>query len=80
MTRWEHIEAALPLTDLFMVDIKHMDPVKHKEATGVSNELILENIHRLVATGKPVIFRVPVVPTVNDTPEEIGAIAAFVRA
>jgi pyruvate formate lyase activating enzyme len=79
-TRWEHIAAALPLTDLFMVDIKHMDPVKHKEATGVSNELILENIQRLVATGKPVIFRVPVVPTVNDTPEEIGAIAAFVRA
>jgi pyruvate formate lyase activating enzyme len=30
-------------------------------------------------TGKPVLFRVPVVPAINDTPEEIAAIAAFVR-
>ena len=78
-TRWERIEEVLPLTDLFMVDIKHLDAQKHKEATGVSNELILANIRRLSATGKPIIFRTPVVPTVNDTPEEIGAIAGFVR-
>lgn len=77
--KWEYLEAILPVTDLFMVDIKHMDPVKHKDATGISNELILENIPRLVKTGKPVIFRVPTVPTVNDTPEEIGAIARFVH-
>jgi pyruvate formate lyase activating enzyme len=79
LTRWEHIQEAMEVTDLFMVDIKHMDPVRHKEATGVSNDLILENIRKLSATGKPIIFRVPVVPTVNDTPEEIGAIANFVR-
>jgi pyruvate formate lyase activating enzyme len=78
-TRWEYIERALPLTDLFMVDIKHLDPQKHKEVTGVSNDLILTNIRRLSATGKPVIFRTPVVPTVNDTVEEMGAIAGFVR-
>ncbi len=78
-TRWEHIQEALPLTDLFMVDIKHLDAQKHKEVTGVSNETILENIRRLSVTGKPIIFRTPVVPTVNDTPEEIGAIAGFVR-
>ncbi len=76
--KWETLAAALPVTDLFMVDIKHMDAEKHRAATGVSNRLILENIRRLAATGKPVIFRVPVVPGVNDTPEEIGAIAAFV--
>ena len=78
-TRWELIEAVLPLTDLFMVDIKHLDPVKHKEATGVSNKSILANIRRLSATGKPIIFRVPVVPTVNDAPADIAAIAGFVR-
>jgi pyruvate formate lyase activating enzyme len=44
LTRWEHIASALPLTDLFMVDIKHMDPDRHQDATGVSNELILDNI------------------------------------
>jgi pyruvate formate lyase activating enzyme len=78
-TRWEHIEAALPLVDLFMVDIKHLDPQKHKLATGVSNKLILANIRRLARTGKPIIFRVPVVPTVNDTCDDIRAIACFVR-
>lgn len=78
-TRWENLEAALPLTDLFMVDIKHIDPHKHKDATGVSNETILAHIRRLSAAGKPIVFRVPVVPGVNDTPEEISAIAGFVR-
>jgi len=33
----------------------------------------------LMHTGKPVLFRTPVIPTVNDTPEAIGEIAAFVR-
>jgi pyruvate formate lyase activating enzyme len=79
LCQWEHIEAALPLTDLFMVDLKHLDDAKHKTVTGVSNRLILENTRRLARTGKPVIFRTPVVPEVNDTPEEIGAIAGFVR-
>jgi pyruvate formate lyase activating enzyme len=78
-TRWKYLEAALPLVDLFMVDIKHLDPAKHKQATGVSNRLILANIRRLAQTGKPIIFRIPVVPTVNDTPAEVGAIGGFVR-
>jgi pyruvate formate lyase activating enzyme len=76
--RWDYLEAALPVTDLFMVDIKHLDDEKHRAATGVSNRLILENIARLAASGKPIIFRTPVVPGVNDTPEEIAAIAGFV--
>jgi pyruvate formate lyase activating enzyme len=78
-SKWELLEAALPLTDLFMVDIKHLDPEKHRAATGVSNQLILESIRKLAASGKPVIFRVPVVPGVNDTPAEISAIAGFIR-
>ena len=69
---------AMPVTDLVMMDLKHMDPEKHQWAVGASNRLILANARRLVETGKPIIFRTPVVPTVNDTPEEIGAIAAFV--
>ncbi|RPJ49916.1 MAG: radical SAM protein, partial [Chloroflexi bacterium] len=77
--RWETLEKALPLTDLFMIDIKHMEPEKHRAATGVSNEQILANIRRLAGTGKPVIFRTPVIPGVNDTVAEIGAIARFIH-
>jgi pyruvate formate lyase activating enzyme len=78
-TRWDYLAAALPLVDLFMIDIKHFDPDKHKQATGVSNHLILANIRRLAQTGKPIIFRIPVVPGVNDSPAEIGAIAGFIH-
>ena len=61
-----------------MIDIKHLDPQKHKSVTGVSNHRILANIRRLAATGKPIIFSIPVVPSVNDTCTEIQAIAGFV--
>ena len=78
--RWDDLAALLPVVDLLMVDIKHLDPNKHREVTGVSNECILDNARRLAQTGKPLIIRVPVVPTVNDTPEDIGAIAKFVQS
>ena len=77
--RWESLASTLPFIDLFMIDIKHMDPEKHRAATGVSNEQILANIRRLARTGKPIIFRTPTIPGVNDTVEEISAIAAFIR-
>ncbi len=76
---WKTLSAALPHTDLFMVDLKHLDPARHQAATGVSNKRILANTRHLAQTGKPIIFRTPVVPGVNDTPAEIAAIAAFVR-
>jgi pyruvate formate lyase activating enzyme len=76
---WDHLARLLPVADLMMVDVKHIDPEVHREATGVSNERILANARRLARTGKPLIFRVPVVPTVNDTPGQMAAIANFVH-
>jgi len=76
---WEWLEKLLEVTDFVMTDIKHMDSEKHRAITGVPNERILDNHRRLMATNKPVVFRTPVVPTVNATPEEIGAIAAYIR-
>lgn len=76
---WERLEEVLPLVDLVMMDIKHLDSVSHKAATGVPNERILANARRLAESGKPLLFRTPVIPTVNDRVEDIGAIAAFVQ-
>lgn len=76
---WESLAALLPHTDLVMMDLKHMDSAKHHDAVGAPNTLLLANARRLVETGKPIIFRIPVIPTVNDTPEEVAAIAAFVH-
>jgi len=78
--KWEVIEKLLPVTDLIMMDIKHMDSEIHRKVTGVTNEQILKNAERLAETGKPLIIRVPVIPTVNDTAEQIEAIAKFVQS
>ena len=77
---WGVFEKLLPMIDLVMMDIKHLDPERHREATGVSNRLILRNAQRLSETGKPLIVRTPVVLGVNDTPEVIGEIAQFIKA
>jgi pyruvate formate lyase activating enzyme len=76
---WNFLEEVLPLTRLLMFDIKHMDPVKHKRATGVENALILQNARRAAISGIPLVVRVPVVPGVNDSPQEIAAIRDFAQ-
>ncbi len=76
--RWEVIERILPYLDTYLMDIKHMDPGKHKAFTGRDNVLMLKNARKIAASGMTnLVIRVPVIPTFNDTPEEIGAIARF---
>ncbi|MEG0354662.1 MAG: glycyl-radical enzyme activating protein [Lachnospiraceae bacterium] len=72
------IEEILPYLDQYLMDIKHMNPEKHKEFTGKSNELMLENARKIAASGQTHLsIRVPVIPTFNDTKEEVLAIAKF---
>ncbi len=65
--------------DLYLMDIKHMEPDKHKAFTGRSNELMLENAKKIATSGydTKLIIRVPVIPTFNATPMEIRAIAQY---
>ena len=75
---YEVIESILPYLDTYLMDIKHTNPGKHKEFTGRSNELMLENARKIAASGQTnLVIRVPVIPTFNDTPEEISGIARF---
>ncbi len=74
---FEDIEKILPYLDLYLMDIKHMDSAKHKEYTGAPNERILENAVRIAKSGVELIIRTPVVPTFNDSAEEIRAISKF---
>jgi pyruvate formate lyase activating enzyme len=66
------------MTDLFLYDIKHMDPVKHKLYTGVDNTLILENLKALTESGARVAVRIPFIPGVNDDAENIERTGRFV--
>lgn len=78
--KWEVIETLLPYLDQYLLDIKHMNPQKHKEYTGKSNELMLENAMKIAKSGQTELsIRVPVIPGFNDTPEEIQEIAAYTK-
>jgi pyruvate formate lyase activating enzyme len=91
-SRWPILESVLQYTDLVLLDLKVMDPARHREYTGVDNALILENARALAAfmagraasaawpwghTGAWV--RVPLIPTLNDDEENLRKTAAFVR-
>jgi pyruvate formate lyase activating enzyme len=76
---WAVWQALLPHLDLILYDLKEIDPAKHKFFTGVSNELILDNLRRLARTGKPIIVRRPVIPGYNDSEASIHALARFVE-
>lgn len=76
--KYEVIQSILPYLDVYLMDIKHMDPEKHKKFTGKSNELMLENAKKVAASGQTnLVIRVPTVPGFNDTVPEITAIAKF---
>ncbi len=59
--------------DYVLLDIKGLDPERHKENTGVDNEMILQNLRRRNEMGKPVIIRYPLIPGFND--DELPAVA-----
>lgn len=61
--------------DFIMMDIKLIDPDMHLKFTGVNNALILNNLEVLKRSEKPFIIRVPLIPGVNDTEENLTATA-----
>ena len=65
-------------TDLFLYDLKAMDPEAHRRCTGVYNERILENLRLLSESGAAVRIRVPLVPGVNDDAANLAALGEFV--
>ena len=75
---WRVIEGILPYLDQYLMDIKHTDPEKHRAFTGRRNDLMKENAKKIAASGMTeLIIRVPVIPSFNETPEEIRSIAEF---
>lgn len=67
----EVYRAMLVRTDLVMMDIKHADSAVHQIYTGVSNERILSNLVLLRESGVPFMIRIPVIPEVNDSMENM---------
>jgi len=76
---WNIIEALLPYTELFMVDLKIFNDELHKEMTGITNENIKNNLMLLAQRTQGLIVRTPVIEGINDHKEEMEALTAFVK-
>lgn len=76
---WENIACVQEQIDLFFVDLKLADEEKHKEYTGQSQKKILDNLRTLVKTGANVIIRIPLIPHVNDTADNMWEFAGIIR-
>jgi pyruvate formate lyase activating enzyme len=74
------LDMLLPHIDYVLMDIKHMDSEKHKAFIGKGNEKVLARAHYIAQNAHHMTVRVPVIPTFNDTDEEIRAIATFANS
>ena len=77
---WEAVRELAGSVDLWLADLKVMDPVRHREWTGVSNRRILANLERLAALpGARLWVRIPLVEGVNDDAGNARRTALFLR-
>ena len=77
---FEAYETVLPVTDLFLFDIKAASPELHAWATDADNRRILDNLKKLDALGARLWIRIPLIHGVNDSAEEIEAIASMIAS
>ena len=74
------VEQVAELADLFLLDVKLMDEARHEQLTGVGSAAVLDNVGLLARLGKEIIIRVPLVPGLNDDPENIRMTCEFVAS
>jgi pyruvate formate lyase activating enzyme len=74
---WNVLERVARHTDLFLYDLKLMDNDLHKNYTKVSNKIILENLSALLKTGKKVRIRIPLIPGISFTGNNISETIVF---
>ncbi|MBE7100869.1 MAG: glycyl-radical enzyme activating protein [Clostridiales bacterium] len=76
---YSKVEKVIPYVDFFYVDLKVANTLKHQKYTGQGNGLILDNIRRLSQMGKPIVIRIPLIPGVNDSSEDMRAFGEIIR-
>jgi pyruvate formate lyase activating enzyme len=77
--KWEDTKDVFENIDFAFIDIKHMDRLKHKELTGIDNDVILENIKTIGKLGKDIVIRIPLIEGINDSEENLMATSSFVK-
>jgi len=69
----------LPYTDYVLYDLKHLNSDKHIQFTGKQNTLILTNARIVAKRGIEMLFRMPLIPSINDDMQNIKDTADFMR-
>ena len=77
---WEVLAEVSRYTDLFLYDLKVMDAARHLEFCGFSNDQIISNARLLSKSGAEIIFRTPVIPSINDGPDDMRMLEAFIAS
>jgi pyruvate formate lyase activating enzyme len=75
---WKALEQVRPFVDLFLYDLKLVDDARHRQFTGVSNRLILQNLRRLLQEDHKVDIRLPVIPGVTDGEDDLRQLGAWI--
>lgn len=73
------LEKFYEYTDLMLTDIKNMDSEVHKKWSGAGNELILRNMIQTAQAGMKLVVRIPIIPQINDSDENLRMTGAFIR-
>ena len=74
---WDAFVRLVPHVDLFLYDLKIVDPERHRQLTGRSNHLALANLERLAELGANIQVRVPLIPEATDDEDNLQAICRF---
>lgn len=77
-TKFSNIEEILNYTDIFLYDLKLMNDEQHKYYCGVSNKIIHENLIKLTSVSKKIFLRIPIIPTITDTEENLTSMIKFI--
>jgi pyruvate formate lyase activating enzyme len=80
ITTWEALSQVSKVTDLFLFDFKIFDDDLHRRFIGSSNKLILRNLEHLCSERDRIQVRVPCIPGINDSEDQIRALATAVAA
>lgn len=76
---WEAVKNVSEWTDLIYYDLKFADNLESIKYTGVPNTLIVDNLRRLTENGSNIKIRIPLIPTINDNPENLHRLAGFLN-
>ncbi|MEE8576181.1 MAG: glycyl-radical enzyme activating protein [candidate division Zixibacteria bacterium] len=77
---WRKFERLLGLTDLFLFDLKLIDDQLHTKHIGVSNLKILANLKKLDQSGAEIVIRLPLIPGITDTSDNLDAVLRFLES